>query len=62
VAAYRLARRGVDLDSEPARSRELLGPEAWELVRPDRPAPERRNAPGLQLDRLRRIVERLNAV
>jgi hypothetical protein len=62
VAAHRLAKRGVDLDSDPLRSRELLGPEAWELVRPDRPPPERRNAAGLQLDRLRRIMERLNAV
>jgi hypothetical protein len=62
VAAHRLAGRGVDLDSEPVRARELLGPEAWELVRPDRPAPESRNAPGLELDRLRRIMERLHAL
>jgi hypothetical protein len=62
VAVYRLAERGVDLDSEPQRARDLLGPEVWELVRPDRPAPERRNARGLEVDRLRRIVERLSAV
>jgi hypothetical protein len=62
IAAHRLAQRGVDLDAEPQRARDLLGPEAWELVRPDRPAPERRNARGLELDRLRRVMERLSAV
>jgi len=35
-AAHRLlARHDVDLQREPERARELLGPEAWELVRPD---------------------------
>lgn len=62
VAAHRLARRGVDMDAQPARASEILGPEAWELVRPDRPAPERRNARGLGLVRLRRVVDRLDAI
>jgi hypothetical protein len=62
VATYRLARRGVDMDAQPAKASELLGPEAWDLVRPDRPAPEHRNARGLELARLRRVVDRLDAI
>lgn len=62
IAIHRLARRGVDMDAQPARASELLGPEAWDLVRPDRQAPERRNARGLELARLRRVVDRLDAI
>jgi hypothetical protein len=62
IAGHRLAARGVELESQPERAREMLGEEAWELLRPDRPAPERRNSPGLELDRLRRVVERLDAL
>jgi hypothetical protein len=62
VAAHRLAQRGVDMDAQPARASELLGPEAWDLVRPDRPPPEHRNARGLELARLRRVVNRLDAI
>ena len=35
---------------------EQLGDEAWDLLRPDRPEPRDRNAPGLPLRRLREIV------
>jgi hypothetical protein len=62
VAAHRLGRRGVEMDAQPVRASELLGREAWDLVRPDRPAPERRNARGLELARLRRVVDRLDAI
>jgi type IV secretory pathway TrbD component len=57
-----LDRHGVDLEGQPERSRQLLGQEAWELVRPDRPPPERRNARGLDLGRLQRVVDRLDAL
>ena len=60
VAAHRLASRGVRLDSEPARALALLGQDAYELVRPDRPEPEDRGAGGLDLPTLRRVVEALN--
>jgi hypothetical protein len=62
IAAHRLSRSGVDLESDPERASELLGAEAWELVRPGLPAPERRNERGLDLARVRRVVERLNAI
>jgi hypothetical protein len=62
VAAHRLERQGVSLDRQPARARALLGAEAWDLVRPDRPEPPSRSARGLDLAGLRRIVERLDAL
>jgi hypothetical protein len=49
-------RRGVALDDEPEAARRLLGEETWELVRPDRPVPSDRHAPGLAPDGLERIV------
>jgi len=39
--------------------REALGEEAWELVRPDVPAPADRNGPGVPLRRIRQVVESL---
>jgi len=63
VAATRLAaNHEVDLDRRPGRARELLGDEAWELLRPDRPEPADRNAPGLPLARIRSLVDRLEAL
>lgn len=62
IAAHRLAARGVNLDAQADRARTLLGPDAWEVVRPDRPEPVDRNARGTDLVRLRRIVEQLDAV
>lgn len=58
IAEARLAvRRGLALDSPAARA--ALGEEAWELLRPEREPPEDRFAPGIDAERLRRIVERL---
>jgi len=62
IAAYRLTLRGVTLDGQPQRARTLLGPDAWELVRPDRPDPEDRGARGLDLASIRRAVEQIGAV
>lgn len=62
VAAQRLAVRGVSLDGQPERSRALLGDETWDLVRPDRAEPQDRGARGLELARLRRVVETLGAI
>ncbi len=64
VAAHRL-RHGprVDLDGSPAVARRLLGEVAFEVVRPDRPAPPDRLAPGrVTLAELAGIVERLEAL
>ena len=62
VARDRLARHGIQLERQPDRARRLLGDEAWELLRPDRPPPARRNEPGVGQARLRRVVDRLDAL
>jgi hypothetical protein len=63
AAAARLAaHHNVDLERRPDAARRLLGDDAWELLRPDRSAPEDLYAPGLPLRRIRRIVEKLEAL
>ena len=62
IAAHRLAVRGISLDGQPERARELLGAETWELVRPGRPEPEDRNGRGVTLAGVRRVVDRLDAL
>ena len=59
VATGLLARRGVDLDRSPSRAEPLLGPTVWELVRPDRPTPDDRAAPGLPLATIEQSVDDL---
>jgi hypothetical protein len=59
VATGLLLRRGVDLERTPERARDLLTPGVWELVRPDRPPPENRTAPGLPLASVERAVDDL---
>lgn len=61
IAAQRLStRRGLELDSDAAA--EVLGPEAWELVRPDREAPHERFGPGVALGELRAAVAALERI
>jgi len=63
VAAYRLsAHRGIDLDHDAEAARAALGPEAWELVRPDRPPPPDRLARGRRLAELRAAVDALERI
>jgi hypothetical protein len=59
IAAGRLERRGLRLDSGSPSVRELVGDELWELVDPDRVAPENRQSPGPDLVEIERKVERL---
>jgi hypothetical protein len=59
IATDLLLRRGVGLDDERGRAAELLGPDAWELVRPDRPAPADRAARGITLESAGRAVDGL---
>jgi hypothetical protein len=60
IAAHRLwLRFGVDLEREHERARELIGAKAWELVRPERPPPGDRLAPGPSASDLRIVVEEL---
>lgn len=56
VASARLAAGG---GGDLAQAHALLGDDAWELLRPDRPAPADRSAPGLPL---RRVAALLDAV
>jgi hypothetical protein len=60
IAAELLAaRRRVSLDRDQLEARALLGEEAWELVREDRPRPEDRLARGAAPDVLDRVVTSL---
>lgn len=54
--------RGVELDASPDRARELLGEELYELVRPGRPDPDARYFRGLDLERLTRVLDRIEAI
>jgi hypothetical protein len=63
IAAHRLWMRfGVDLDREQERARGLIGPNAWELVRPDRLPPDDRLAPGPASAELRVVVDELERI
>jgi hypothetical protein len=62
AAAQLARRRGVDFAREPARARELLGDDVWDLIRPDRPPPEDRHASGLARAGVEYVVERLEAL
>ncbi len=53
------ARLGIDFDLHPERARAVLGEETWKLLRPDRPEPADRNAPGLPLRSIRAVVDSL---
>jgi hypothetical protein len=54
IATSGLARHGRALD---ANCRELLGDPLWEFVRPDRPFPDDRHAPGVSPSALARMLE-----
>jgi hypothetical protein len=63
VAEQRLAdRRGLRLDAGGAQVEDALGDELWEIVRPDRVAPEHRFEPGVRPEALHRLVERLESI
>jgi hypothetical protein len=63
VAAHRLwTRRGVDIEENPERARELLGPDVWELVKAGPPDADRRYWRGLDLAGLGRIVDQIEAL
>jgi hypothetical protein len=60
LAAELLAvRRGISLDAEQEQARRVLGEEAYELVRSDRPPPADRLARGIPIPELTRVVESL---
>jgi hypothetical protein len=61
IASARLSyKHGIDLEREPERAAGLLrGTRVWELIRPDREAPEDDAARGWREDELRQLVEEL---
>jgi hypothetical protein len=63
IARHKLwTRRGVELDEQPERARELLGDEVWGLLRAGRPEPNSRYARGSDVAELRRILEKIDKV
>ncbi len=61
IADTRLARRGLRLDRDD-EAQALLGPQAWELVRPDRPAPPDGRGGGIPPRELDAVLDRLEAL
>jgi hypothetical protein len=59
IAATLLAARGLDLDRDSERVRDLLGEESWDLLRPGRERPDDPFERGVEPARLRRLVEDL---
>ena len=59
AAARLVAWHGVELDRQPAAARALLGDEAWELLRPDRPDPADPHGPGVPRSSVEALVERI---
>lgn len=55
-------RRGVDLAADQERAALLLGPDLWELVRPERPEPPGRGRQELDPAQLERMVAALEAL
>ncbi len=63
IARQRLAdHTGVRLDGDPRAAAAAVGPEVWELIRPDRAAPPDRRGRGIPPARLRRVVESLERI
>jgi hypothetical protein len=63
AAAARLAsRHGVELDRRPDAARALLGEEAWEWIRPDRPEPADRFGRGIPREQVVAVIERVESL
>jgi len=63
IAATRLLlRHGVDLDRRPELAAQMLGPVAWEWVRPDREPPRDTWERGPQLAELTAVVDALERI
>ena len=59
IAAARLERRGMALDSGSRSVQDALGEDLWELTAPQREPPDNRLAPGPGLEELDRTIARL---
>ena len=56
------SRRSVSLADAPDAARAILGEDAWELVRADRPPPDDRLAKGIPPRELARVVDALEGI
>jgi hypothetical protein len=62
AAARIAARHGFELERRPEAARALLGEDAWDLLRPDRPSPEDRHGPGVSPRRVAALIERVESL
>ncbi len=62
VAARLALGHGVELEERPDVARALLGEEAWEYLRPDRPEPVDRHGPGPSRDTIAALIGRVESL
>lgn len=63
AAAARISsKHGFELARRPEAARALLGDDVWELLRPDRPQPADRHAPGLPRAEVAAVIERIESL
>lgn len=62
AAGLLASRRRVALDAGNEAPRAILGEDAWQLVRPDRLAPQERLAKGIPPSELQRVVDALETI
>ena len=63
VATARIgSHRGIELERRPDAAHALLGDDVWELLRPDRPEPADRHAPGVPRDQVIAVLDRLESL
>ncbi|HEY2311868.1 MAG TPA: hypothetical protein VGH46_12240 [Gaiellaceae bacterium] len=56
------ARHGFELERRPDAARALLGADAWELLRPDRPEPADRHDAGIPQAQIAAVIARIEAL
>ena len=56
------SRRNLTLTGQPEQARAALGEQAWELVQPERAAPQDRLTTGIQARDLARVIDALESV
>jgi hypothetical protein len=57
-----LVRHGLDPDRRPEAAEKIVGPQAWEWLRPDRKEPRDRWAPGPPIAELNSVVDALERI
>ena len=62
AAARIAARHGFELERRPDAARALLGSDAWELLRPDRPEPADRHDAGVPEAQIAAVIARIEAL